>query len=205
MNVKFTVSLDGTFKDVADEIDFTYYKPVHVSAIKPHHGPKDGETTVQIWGEGFIDFGDDNTRCSIGVKSSPATVINEHYATCKSPESDVVNRPMPFSMSLNGQQFSRDQMDFWYYNDPQVTFIEPDTGPEKGGNIVTLRGENFKPFHPEMGELDITNSTFCYFVQLGQYSKATVYNTTRATCKAPEEYYFKETFLEITLNAVDRT
>jgi hypothetical protein len=96
-------------------------------------------------------------------------------------------------------------MDFWYYNDPQVTSIEPDTGPEKGGNIVTLHGENFKPFHTELGEIDISNSTYCYFVALGQYTKATVYNTTKATCKAPESFYFKETPVEITLNAEDRT
>jgi hypothetical protein len=32
-----------------------------------------------------------------------------------------------------------------------------------------------------------------------------VFNTTRATCKAPESYYFKETHVEITLNAQDRT
>jgi hypothetical protein len=83
--------------------------------------------------------------------------------------------------------------------------IEPDTGPEKGGNIITLKGENFKPFHTELGELDISNSTYCYFVALGQYSKATVYNTTKATCKAPESYYFKETQVEFTLNAEDRT
>jgi hypothetical protein len=82
-------------------------------------------------------------------------------------------------------------MDYWYYNDPQVTFIDPDTGPEKGGNIVTLRGEGFKPFNVDHGDIDIANSTYCYFVQIGQYTKATVYNTTRATCKAPEEYYFK--------------
>ena len=87
--------------------------------------------------------------------------------TCVSPASDVVNRPMPFSVSLNDQQQSRDNMSFWYYNDPQVTFIEPDTGPEKGGNIITLRGENFKPFHTEQGDIDIANSTFCYFVASG--------------------------------------
>lgn len=36
---------------------------------------------------------------------------------------------------------------------------------------------------------------------MGQYKKATVFNTTRAQCQAPEEYYFKETAVEFTLNA----
>lgn len=83
--------------------------------------------------------------------------------------------------------------------------IEPDTGPEKGGNVITLRGEGFHPFHSENNEVDISNSTYCYFVAMGQYRKASVHNTTRATCKAPESYYFRETAVEITLNAEDRT
>lgn len=74
---------------------------------------------------------------------------------------------MPFTVSLNGQQQTKEHIDFWYYNDPQVTFVDPDTGPEKGGNILTIRGEGFHPFHAENGDLEISNSTYCYFVALG--------------------------------------
>lgn len=38
--------MDGTFKDVTDKLDFTYYKPVTITGLKPHMGPKDGGTTV---------------------------------------------------------------------------------------------------------------------------------------------------------------
>lgn len=100
-NVTFTISLDGSFEDVKDSTEFWYYKPVKVSAIKPAFGPKDGGTTVQVWGEHFFDFGDDSV-CSFGVKSVPAKVVNENYITCVSPGSDVVGRGMPFSISLNG-------------------------------------------------------------------------------------------------------
>lgn len=113
----FMISFDGTFEDVKDSTIWYYYKPVHVTTIKPTHGPKDGYTTVQVWGEGFNDFGDDTT-CSFGVKSVPAKVIGDNYITCVSPGSDVVGKAMPFSVSLNGQQQTRDTVDFWYYNDP---------------------------------------------------------------------------------------
>lgn len=83
--------------------------------------------------------------------------------------------------------------------------VDPDTGPERGGNEIRIRGENFKPFRPADGALDIENSTFCYFVALGAYRKAVIQNSTRASCKAPESYYFRETAVEITLNAADRT
>lgn len=83
--------------------DYIYYKPVKLSAIKPHMGPKDGGSTIQVWGEGFFDFGEDST-CSFGSRSTKATVVNEHYVTCTVPGSDVIDRPMPVSVSLNGQQ-----------------------------------------------------------------------------------------------------
>ena len=51
--VEFTVSLTGDFSDVSSAVQFYYYKRSHVSAIKPHNGPKDGGTTIHVWGENF--------------------------------------------------------------------------------------------------------------------------------------------------------
>jgi hypothetical protein len=96
------ISFDGTFEDVKDSTIYYYYKPVHVVSIKPTHGPKDGGTTVQVWGEGFVEYGDD-TMCSFGTKSVPAKVHDSGYITCVASNSDVVQRGMPFSVSLNGQ------------------------------------------------------------------------------------------------------
>lgn len=202
--VPFAVSLSGDFTDVASSAQFYYYRPTSIRAIKPTHGPKDGGTTVQVWGLNFVDFGDD-TSCSFGTRAVPAKVHDGGYLTCVAPPSDVVQRGMPFSVSLNGQQQSKDPVEYWYYNDPQVTVVDPDTGPERGGNEIKVRGENFKPFRPSEGDIDISNSTFCYFVAMGAYRKATITNSTRAVCKAPESYYFRETAVEITLNAADRT
>jgi hypothetical protein len=44
--VDFTISFDGSFKDVTDSVEYMYYKPVRISAIKPHMGPKDGGSTI---------------------------------------------------------------------------------------------------------------------------------------------------------------
>lgn len=100
--VPFTVSITGDFTDSSSSVNFFYYKPVKISAIKPTHGPKDGGTTVQVWGEGFVEYGDD-TMCSFGTKSVPAKVHDSGYITCVASNSDVVQRGMPFSVSLNGQ------------------------------------------------------------------------------------------------------
>jgi len=202
--VEFTISLTGDFKDVQSAAQFYFYKSSHVKAIKPHQGPKDGDTTVHVWGENFVDFGED-TLCSFGTKSVKAKIHSPNYITCKSPQSDVVQRAMPFSISLNGQQQSKDKISYWYYNNPQVTLVDPDLGPETGGNEVVLRGDNFAPFKPELGEIDISNSTFCAFLALNVRVKAVVTNSTRALCIAPPSYYWRETVVEITLNAQDYT
>lgn len=112
---------------------------------------------------------------------------------------------MPFSVSLNGQQQSKDRLDYWYYNNPQVTVVDPSIGPETGGNEIVVRGDNFQPFRPELGEVDVTADTFCAFIALDVTTPATVLNSTRATCIAPPSYYWKETAVELTLNNEDYT
>jgi len=97
---------------------------------------------------------------------------------------------MPFSVSLNGQQTSKDLVYYYYYNNPQVTVVEPDLGPETGGNTIVLKGQNFKPFQDEP-DVDNSNSTYCAFEALNVKVKATVYNSTKAICVAPPSYYWK--------------
>lgn len=100
-NVTFTITLDGSWKDVNDSDIFTYHKPMEIHSIKPVGGPKDGGSIVQVWGENFLEKGDD-AICAFGVKASAANIINDHYLTCVSAGSNIVGRAMPFSVSLNG-------------------------------------------------------------------------------------------------------
>jgi hypothetical protein len=123
------------------------YKKSKVNEIYPHQGPKDGATVVKVTGENFVDYGE-ATTCSFGTRSVVANVISETEISCASPASDVVQRTMPFSVSLNGQQQSKDRIDYWYYNNPQVTVADPSNGPETGGNEIIVRGDNFQPFRP---------------------------------------------------------
>jgi hypothetical protein len=39
---------------------------------------------------------------------------------CYSPQSDVVEKPIPFTLSFNNQQNTRDTKFFWYYNWPSI-------------------------------------------------------------------------------------
>jgi len=54
--VPFTVTFSTEL--TSNALDFTYYLPHNITAVKPRFGPKDGETQIEIWGKGFVDFSD---------------------------------------------------------------------------------------------------------------------------------------------------
>ena len=120
---------------------------------------------MDILGENFLNF-DQTTRCAFGTKTVQATFINSNYMICVSPFSDVVEKPIPFTVSLNNQQNSRDTMFFWYYSWPSINELVPDRGPDSGGTKVLVKGRNFFPFKDET--IDNANDTFCMFENLAK-------------------------------------
>lgn len=131
------MSLTGDFSDTDDSATFRYYLPPEVHAIYPRYGIKDGETLVEVWGKNFLNF-DYNTRCGFGTKTSLASFKSDSYMTCKAPSSDVVQKPIPFSVSLNGQQNTLESVEYWYYNRPIVSSLKPNYGLDQGGNRVIV-------------------------------------------------------------------
>jgi hypothetical protein len=63
--VSFTVSLSGLFDDAESSMPYRYYNKLIVNSIYPKYGPKDGDSVIQMWGENFLDLGDD-FRCNFG-------------------------------------------------------------------------------------------------------------------------------------------
>ena len=107
---------------------------------------------------------------------------------CVAPFSDVVEKPIPFTVSLNNQQNSRDTLFYWYYSQPAITELIPDRGPDIGGTKVLLKGRNFFPFK-EMS-IDNSNDTFCMFEDLGKVP-AVVINSTKVHCLSPPSYVLR--------------
>jgi hypothetical protein len=113
--VAVTVSLTGFFDDVMDSHLFKYFNEPKIHAIYPRYGKKDGGTLVEVWGENFQSI-KESTRCNFGTKSAEATIISNNKLTCRSPRSDVVIEPVPFSLSLNTQQTTKDKIEFRYFS-----------------------------------------------------------------------------------------
>ena len=120
---------------------------------------------------------------------------------CNSTQSDIVNFGMPFSVTQNDQQFTHNHHKYYYYNWPQIKQLVPAHGPESGGTKVYLKGSNFFPFKEILDEADNSKDTYCGFMTLKIKVRAVVENSTHAYCIAPSSYYFRQTHVEISLNA----
>ena len=196
--VPFTVSLLGDYTDTMNSIPYRYYDEPKIIYITPRSGPKDGNTLVDVYGEGFLNF-DQNLRCGFGSKEVKGIFINTNHIQCVSPFSSIVQRKLPFSISLNNQQNTQDAIPYVYYENPTIYRIEPtNRGPDSGGTVILLRGANFNPFK-ELGELKLENDTFCSFESLGK-RPAKIHSSTEIECVTPPSYEKLEVPVEITLN-----
>lgn len=118
---------------------------------------------------------------------------------CVSPFSDVVEKAIPFTISLNSQQNSKTDVSYWYYSWPAITELVPDRGPDAGGTRVLVKGRNFLPFKEHSDKIDNANDTFCKFENLAKVP-ATIINSTKAICYSPPSYILRSSIVEITLN-----
>lgn len=74
-------------------------------------------------------------------------------------------------------------IEYWYYNDPNVQKLVPDFAPMGGGATITLRGNNFLPFD-YVNDINNANDTFCIFGPLGK-RPAKVISSTELRCPSP--------------------
>ena len=199
--VPFTVSLTGDFSDVENSVDFQYYLPPKVHSITPIYGPKNGGTIVTVFGENFIDF-DQYLRCSFGIKDVPAIFLSPTMLYCESPFSDVVVAAMPFRVTLNDQQTTREDIKYWYYPDPSIMRLDPDKGPMTGGTVVMIEGEHLDPFNDQLDVINNHNDTYCRF-GMDFLTPATVYSDTLISCVSPPSPIIRTVFVDVTLNDAD--
>jgi hypothetical protein len=122
--------------------------------------------------------------------------------TYSTPSSAVVNFREPFSVSLNNQQNTKQEIDFVYYDKPHIARLEPNKGPDYGNTKVKIRGQHFNP------TANITlknyNDTFCRFGNVS-VAQAKVISSTEMECDSPPSYEDRALTVEITLNNRDWT
>ena len=104
---------------------------------------------------------------------------------------------MPFSISLNNQQNTKQDISYIYFDWAQVASLSPNKGPDTGGTVVRIRGQNFNPSNRT--NFHNYNDTFCRFGNLS-LEVAQVVSSTEIICTSPPSFELREVPVEITLN-----
>ena len=197
--VPFTVTVKGDFSDVVNSLEFEYFLPPAIDYIVPMYGPRNGGTTVTIYGRNFIDF-DQFLRCSFGVKSVPAKFISSSVLQCVSPYSDVILTAQPFKVTMNDQQNTFENIDYYFYPKQDITKYSPVRLPLSGG-ILEIEGQYLDPFFND-DKVDNHNNTFCKFGK-DYYINATVISDSKVTCVAPPSTIPRVQIVDLVLNNAD--
>ena len=116
----------------------------------PNYGPDAGGNKVLLKGSNFDPFFEESidnhndTFCEFeGIGKVKAEVINSTKAYCIAPANYILDKTY-VEITLNDQQYTDDNVPYYYYRPPQVFDIDPREGPTKGGTVVIVYGNKFK-------------------------------------------------------------
>ncbi len=156
-----------------NRINFTFYSETHISYVHPSTGPTRGGTLVTLFGS-FSDMGS-TCNCTVGSGSTlliPATRNSHDRLLCRTAPTGLGLHPV--AVTLNGQDFSDARVLFRSFLPPVLLRIDPGSGPESGGTLLTLFGRG----------LDEGSDRSCAF-NASHFMPATVQNGARLLCYSP--------------------
>ena len=111
---------------------------LRISRIEPPAGPVAGGTKLVVHGRGYRDFGS-LMRCNIGGTKVAASLtappgewlnpLNWTMIACEVPDSGgELNKDVTVEVSLTGDAFSADGVQFSYYRHPVIEAVSPLAG-----------------------------------------------------------------------------
>jgi hypothetical protein len=116
-----------------------------VLRLFPSAGYSTGGTQVEILGIWF-DYAPEYgivPHCKFGNTIVRAQYDSSVRLVCTSPPAKNVNDNLDFEVSLNGIDWTYTNFTFGYYQEPEMTKIDPDMGSIEGGDIVYITGDHF--------------------------------------------------------------
>jgi hypothetical protein len=140
-SVSVEVSFDGA-DWVAAEVDFEYLPDPVIFAIRPRTGSLLGGTPVYVLGANFVDGGPASLLCSFGDQTSPARWLSAQAVECSTPPGPAAGT-VPFRVSINGEDFSQEDVAFTYVETAVLKSVSPAWGPASGGIELTVTGAGF--------------------------------------------------------------
>ncbi|MEU4345260.1 IPT/TIG domain-containing protein, partial [Nocardia sp. NPDC023852] len=120
---------------VSNEVPFTYLGVPALTSVDPNHGPTSGGNTVTLTGTGFtgasaVDFG--------GTTAISFTVISDTQIGAVAPAGTGA-----VAVTITTPGGTSNGVSYTYVPAPVLAAIVPDSGPQTGGNTVTLTGTGF--------------------------------------------------------------
>jgi hypothetical protein len=117
----------------------------------PNYGPDSGGNKVLIKGNNFRPFDlkndIDNTNDTFvsfeGIGKVKAHVINSTKMWVEAPPNFILDVTY-LEITLNNQQYTDDNIPYYYFRPPKLYDVDPREGPTKGGTEVTIYGDDFK-------------------------------------------------------------
>jgi len=145
-----TVSVTVNREEFSEPSDFVFYPPAAVHTITPNYMPFGDVVEVTIAGSNFFQAELNGCRLG-GFEQVEATVDVEAgtlqcHVTAPSTFAMADDSPsyLALEVSLNGFDFTRDDIKMWFYVAPVLESISPVLGKVEGGTEVTVYGVGFK-------------------------------------------------------------
>ena len=135
------ISLNGQ-DFTSSSLNFSVYGRPTVTALSPSSGPLLGGTLVEVGGGNLT--GGNHFLCRFGamlVNASLVTDADQKTLQCVSPRMGNATF-VAVEVSLNGQDFTADEMVFGFYQPPSLLNLFPPTGPLVGNTSIVVRGVN---------------------------------------------------------------
>jgi adhesin/invasin len=140
VNVRVVTTAGISTSRKADRFAYQGGPPV-VTGVSPAYGPTTGGTAVTIVGSGFT--GATSVTFGLGGARAKFSVVSDNSISAMAPAGSAAGDPYDVTVSTplgTSPAMSADQ--FNYYAVPTVTSVSPANGPQQGGTVVTIHGDN---------------------------------------------------------------
>ena len=119
------------------------------------------------WGCG-IDSGGSDYRCKFGdaVYTVYASYTGSNEVSCYSPSHAAGS--VSVLVSLNGQQYTDDDVPFVYHTQSSVTSVSPTAGLHGGSTALTLGGADFQNSFRQLPQASTTNELYLRLTMEGR-------------------------------------
>ncbi len=120
---------------ISNPVIYVYVAPPTLVSVVPDSGPEDGGNTVVLTGTGFTDA----TAVNFGVTPAVSfAVVSDTEITAVAPA-----RTGAAAVTVTATGGTSNAVLYTFVPAPTLASVDPDSGPEAGGNSVTLTGGGF--------------------------------------------------------------